>query len=87
MKARVIAGAAGLIVLGGVAFAAEPEIGSKLGTTYDEVAAALGENGYRIHEFEREGSVIEIEAARENERREFKLDARTGEIIRIEHKS
>jgi hypothetical protein len=46
----------------GVAFAAAPEVGQRLGVTLAEIGDALAAEGYEMPYFEREGNRIEVYA-------------------------
>lgn len=83
MKSTILWAAAATL-LTGAAVAVEPTPGAKLGTTVQDVSAALSEDGYEMTSYEREESRIEIYAANGNLRHEIYVDAGTGEVTVVE---
>lgn len=71
-------------LLCGPAVAAEPALGTALGTTLAEIETALAADGYDMTKFERENGRIEVYAVREDQRLEMYLDRDSGEIIALE---
>lgn len=84
MKRIIIAAGTAAILGAGPTFAAEPEIGVRLGTTVPEIAAALRTQGYEIVKHERKRREIEVYADRDGRRWELKIDPLTGTLLRIE---
>lgn len=84
MKRTVLLSTAFSVLLAGTAFAAEPMLGAKLGTTIDEISATLSGSGYEMTKFEREGNRIEVYAVKENIWHGFYVDSTTGELIKVE---
>ena len=66
------------------AAAAEPEIGARLGTEVDAIAAALAEDGWEMIKYEREAGRLEVYAVKEDRRVEARLDPATGEVVALE---
>lgn len=69
------------------AAAVEPEMGARLGTTLDEISAALAADGYALTEFERDNGRIELTVIKEARRIEAYVDAATGEVTRVDSRS
>lgn len=84
MKRTVLLSTAFSVLLAGTAFAAEPMLGAKLGTSIDEISAALSGSGYEMTKFEREGNRIEVYAVKEDIWHGFYVDSTTGELIKVE---
>lgn len=80
---RILLATAALAVLTGAALAAEPTLGTRLGTTIGEIASALGAENYDVARFERHDDRIEVTAIRDDRRLELKLDPATGEVMAI----
>lgn len=68
------------------ASAVEPEAGATLGTEPGEISAALGESGYALTRYEREGGRIGLTAIKEGRRVEVYLDPATGTVARVEER-
>jgi hypothetical protein len=66
------------------ALAVEPVMGAVLGTTVEQISAALAEDGYRIVEYENEHGRIEVKAVKDGFRRELKIDPTSGAIVAME---
>ena len=66
------------------AAAAEPALGARLGTGFDEIAAALAEDGWETIKYEREARRLEVYAVRGDRRVEAELDPATGEVVALE---
>jgi hypothetical protein len=60
------------------------DIGSYLGRSAAEIAAALEGAGYRLREFEHEHGRIEVKAERQNRYWEFKVNPEDGRVTRVE---
>ena len=69
------------------ALAVEPVEGARLGTRPGEIAAALGESGYAMTRFEREGGRIALTAIKEGRRVEIRVDPATGKVSRAASRS
>ena len=69
------------------AAAAEPALGARLGTGFDEIAAALAEDGWEMIKYEREAGRLEIYAVKDARRVEARLDPATGEIVALESRA
>ena len=76
--------AAAAALVAGAALAVEPTPGASLGTTVQDISAALSEDGYEMTRYERERNRIEVYAVRGDVRHEIYVDARTGEVMRVE---
>lgn len=50
------------------ALAVEPVMGAILGTTADQIAAALAEDGYKIAKYENEHGKIEVKVVKDGHR-------------------
>lgn len=81
---KILLTTAAVAVLAGAALAAEPAIGTKLGTTIDEIATALGAENYDVSRFERYDDRIEVTAIRDDRRLEIRLDPTTGEVVALQ---
>jgi len=64
--------------------AAEPVIGERIGTTMAEIERTLVDKGYRVREIEREDGRFEVYIIDNGKRYELKIDATSGEVVRIE---
>lgn len=84
MKRYIILPAALTMTLAGAAFAVEPTLGAKLGTTIDDISTAIAADGYEMTKYEKEGNRIEIYAIKDGTRHEVDVDATTGEVIKVE---
>ena len=84
MKRHVLLPATLSILLAGAAFAVEPKLGANLGTSIEDISAALSEDGYELTKYEREGDRTEVYAIRDNTRYELYVDATSGEVTRLE---
>ncbi len=72
-----------LAVTAGAAYA-NIAAGETLGTSEDEIRAALEGKGYTVEEFEMEGDAIEVELAMDGKMFEAEIDPATGEVLEIE---
>ena len=63
------------------ALAVEPVMGAILGTTADQIAAALAEDGYKIAKYENEHCKIEVKVVKDGHRQELKIDTNSGAIV------
>jgi predicted small secreted protein len=84
MKRNFIIPAVFAIALAGPALAAEPTLGAKLGTTLQDISAALSADGYEMTKFEAEGNRIEVYAVKGDTRHEVYIDAATGKVTKVE---
>lgn len=84
MKRHVLLPATLSVLLTGAAFAVEPSLGANLGTSIEDISAALSEDGYVLTRYEREGNRIELYAIRDDTRYELYVDATSGEVTRLE---
>ena len=84
MKRTIFIPTALSLVLAGAAFAVEPTLGAKLGTTVEDISAAVAADGYELTKFEKQGSRIEIYAVKDDARHEIDVDAATGEVVKVE---
>ncbi|MFX4222725.1 MAG: PepSY domain-containing protein [Thalassobaculum sp.] len=82
VRPAILALAASLLAT--AAFAADLTLGTVLGTTPDQINAALADAGYTVRKHEREHGYIEVKASREGRRYEIKIDGQTGAITAIE---
>ncbi len=69
----------------GAAVAAQPALNTKLGNDFSEIIRALSADGYTIQEIEREHGLIEVEALKEGQTFEIKVDPTSGQVVSIEH--
>jgi len=85
---KILIGASSLAILlaGSPVLAAEPELGAKLGTSANTISQALGESGYEMTKYEREGREIEVYARKGDRYVEVKIDPRSGEVYEVEEK-
>lgn len=70
--------------LAGTAFAMEPTLGAKLGTSIADIESALAADGYEMTRFDKEGARIEVYAVKGDVRHEIYVDANTGEVVKVE---
>lgn len=68
----------------GAASAVEPALGANLGTSLEDISAALSADGYEMTKYEREGNRIEVYAVKGETRLEFVVNAATGEVTEME---
>jgi hypothetical protein len=73
-----------MVLLTAPSQADEIDIGGKIGTSAADIIKVLGDNGYELHEYERDDGYIEVEARSETVELEMKIDPDTGEIVKIE---
>lgn len=73
----------GLVASTGIALAAV-SVGDTLGTTEDEIRAALTAEGYTVEEFETEDGELEAEVTLDGKQMEVVVDAKSGAILEIE---
>ena len=59
-------------------------VGEQLGTTEEDIRAALEAKGYVVLEIEKEGNEIEVELKMNGEEFEIEVDPRSGAIVEIE---
>ena len=81
---KVILGTTALIALLPIAAFANLAAGNTIGTTADEVTAALEAQGYEIIEVEVEDGEIEVEYMDNGQLFEVEVDATTGMIAELE---
>lgn len=72
------------ILLGTPVSAADLTLGTVLGTTAEEITAALAADGYTVRKYEREHDYIEVKADRDGRRYEIEVDRKTGAVTAIE---
>lgn len=84
MKRKLLIPAALSALMASAAFAAQPTLGTRLGTTIDDISAALFADGYEITKFEKEGNRIEVYAVKGDTRHEVYVDAITGKVTRTD---
>ena len=84
MKRHVLLPTMLSVLLAGAAFAVEPSLGANLGTSIEDISAALSADGYEMTKYEQEGTRIEVYAMKDGRRWELKIDPRTGGIVRSE---
>ncbi|GGH38358.1 Peptidase propeptide and YPEB domain-containing protein [Cribrihabitans marinus] len=87
MKRHLIIPATLSTLLAGAAFAVEPMPGANLGTSIEDISAALSEDGYELTKYEREGNRIEVYAVKGDARYELYVDPTSGEVTRLETKA
>ena len=75
------------LLVAATAVAAEPEKGARLGTTLDEISAALAADGYALTGFERDDGRLGLTIVREDRRIEAHVDPATGEVTRVESRT
>lgn len=73
----------GLLAGTGIAMAAV-NVGDTLGTTEDEIRAALTAEGYSVEEIETEENEIEAEVSLDGKEIEVVVDAKSGLVLEIE---
>ena len=73
-----------MVLLAAPAKADELDIGGKIGTSAADIVKVLGDNGYELHEYERDDGYIEVEARSDSVDLEMKIDPDSGEIVKIE---
>ena len=73
----------GLLASTGFALAAVT-VGDTLGTTEDEIRAALTDQGYAVEEIETEDGEIEAEVSLDGKEMEVVVDAKSGLILEME---
>lgn len=71
-------------VLPATAAATEVKVGDVLGTSVEDVRAALASRGYTVTEIEREDDEIEAEVKQAGVELEIEIDPATGAITEIE---
>jgi len=83
---KILTGATSLALLlaASPVLAVEPELGANLGTSASEISQALGESGYEMTKYEREGREIEVYARKAARVVEVKIDPRSGEVYEVE---
>ncbi len=84
MKRHVLLPATLSVLLAGAAFAVEPTLGAKLGTSIEDISAALSADGYELTKYQREGNRIEVYAVKGDARHELYVDVTTGDVTKIE---
>lgn len=84
MKRHVLLPATFSLLMTGVAFAVEPTLGANLGTSIEDISAALAADGYEMTKYEKEGNRIEIYAVKGGARHELYVDATSGEVTKTE---
>jgi len=84
MKRNILFPAAITVLLAGAAFAAEPTLGTKLGTSMEDISAALSADGYEMTKFEKEANRIKVYSVKGEKRYEVCINATTGEVTRTE---
>lgn len=67
--------------------AAEPKLGTALGTSAIEISSTLDETGYELTKYQRQGPRIEVYALREGHQTEISVDAATGKVIAVASRS
>jgi peptidase YpeB-like protein len=72
-----------LLVAMGAAVAAV-SVGDKLGTTEDDIRAALTGQGYTVEEFEVEDGKMEAEVTMDGQEMEVVVDAQSGLVLELE---
>ncbi|MEM7302019.1 MAG: PepSY domain-containing protein [Pseudomonadota bacterium] len=75
---------AGALAVGSFTAHAGVTAGDVLGTTEEEVRAALESQGAKVEEIETEDGVIEVEIAMDGATHELEIDPATGKITKIE---
>jgi hypothetical protein len=65
------------------ALAVEPEMGAQVGSDPAAIAAALGESGYAVTKYEREGGRIEVRVDKDGRSVRFDVDPASGRIARL----
>jgi hypothetical protein len=65
------------------ALAVEPQAGAQVGSDPGAIAAAMGESGYAVTRFEREGGRIEVRVEKDGRSLRFDVDAASGRIARL----
>lgn len=73
----------GLLASMGVA-AAAVSLGDRLGTTEDEIRAALTAQGYQVQDIEAEDGELEAEVTLNGQEMEVVVDASTGQVLEME---
>ncbi len=85
LKRSSISGLTAAIILGGAgaAFAAV-SLGDQLGTSEEEVRAALTTKGYTVTEFEIEEGELEVEVILDGQEMEIVIDTTSGLVLELE---
>jgi len=73
----------GLLASTGIALAAV-SVGDTLGTTEDDIRAALTAAGYTVEEIETEDGELEAEVTLDGQQMEVVVDAKSGAILEME---
>ena len=84
MKRNILFPATLAVMLAGATFAAEPTLGAKLGTSMQDISAALSVDGYEMTKFDKKGNRIEVYAVKGDTRHEVYINATTGEVTKVE---
>lgn len=84
---RIAFAALSAALLAGPVAAAEPTLGTVLGTDAAAISAALAADGWEMVRYERETGRIEVYAVRDDVRVEAKLDAATGAVVETESRA
>lgn len=84
MKRQFLIPATLSVLMTGAAFAAQPTLGAKLGTSLNDISTALAADGFEMTKYEREGNRIEVYAVKGGTRHEVYVDAVTGEVTRAQ---
>ncbi|GAA0773096.1 PepSY domain-containing protein [Roseibium denhamense] len=78
----ILSSCAVIAVAGGAMAAAS--LGETVGTTDEEIRAALTAHGYTVEEIEREGGELEVEVTLNGQAMEFGIDPTSGQILEME---
>jgi len=73
----------GLLASTGIALAAV-SVGDTLGTTEDDIRAALTAEGYMVEEIETEDGEIEAEVSLDGQEMEVVVDSQSGQVLEME---
>lgn len=84
-KRAAVTGFAATIGLAGMGAAlAAVTLGDNLGTTEEEIRAALTAKGYTVTEFETEGGELEAEVTLDGQEMEIVIDTTSGLVLEME---
>lgn len=85
MKHSVVGGLVAAFVVGGMAAAiAAVTLGDQLGTSEEDIRAALTAKGYTVTEFETEDGELEAEVTLDGQEMEIVIDTTSGLVLEME---
>lgn len=75
------------LVAAPLAAVAAVQMGDVLGSTEEQIQAAMEQSGYQVEEIETEDSMIKVEIMVEGVEREILVDPATGAVVAMEYES